>query len=440
MTYEAIDEETIPNYSPKAYFSTHPGQVLNDRYQTITKLGWGFGSTVWLAEDLQRYLCSGDYPPFSALLIVSSCKEQSVSPQYVAVKIGASRYGSIAADEHELKLSKRIATANPSHPGARYIMVPIGDFQINGSHGVHICLVYHPMRETLYDFRNRFKNRRFPPQILKLYVTLLLQGLNYLHSECRLIHTGKSPMSLQTSISKLSESVLDDFVQRQRQISPLRHVADDGHVTYLSQGDFGPLRDYFILPKIADLDLAQSGEGPVRVHPVQPHRYRAPEVILITGWSYSANIWNMGVLIWNMMEEKDLFTNPKDDQGRYDVHAHLAQMIALLGPPPKALLKRERSFRKLSFAPEILNPKGESCRNAFQYFSGPFFDDNGEFIGKDLIPQDLRIAETVTLFQIEEKQQFLEFVSKMLQWQLENMSKAKDLLEDPFLQLGDEDG
>jgi len=62
----------------------------------------------------------------------------------------------------------------------------------------------------------------------------------------------------------------------------------------------------------------------------------------------------------------------------------------------------------------------------------------GDFIRKDLIPRDLRIAETVTLFQGEEKQQFLDFVTKMLQWQPEKRSTAKDLLEDPFLQLEDE--
>jgi len=55
-----------------------------------------------------------------------------------------------------------------------------------------------------------------------------------------------------------------------------------------------------------------------------------------------------------------------------------------------------------------------------------------------LIPRDLRFAETVTLFQGEEKQQFLDFVSRMLQWQPEKRSTAKDLLEDPFLQLEDE--
>jgi hypothetical protein len=58
IIYQAIDEETNPNYSPNDYYSMHPGQTLNDRYQAITKLGWGFGSTVWLAEDLQRYAFS----------------------------------------------------------------------------------------------------------------------------------------------------------------------------------------------------------------------------------------------------------------------------------------------------------------------------------------------------------------------------------------------
>jgi len=78
------------------------------------------------------------------------------------------------------------------------------------------------------------------------------------------------------------------------------------------------------------------------------------------------------------MEGKDLFTNLKDEQGHYNVHALLAQMIALLGPPPMALLKREKSFRKLTFTPEMQNPLGESCGNAVQFFGGPFFDDNGK--------------------------------------------------------------
>ena len=105
------------------------------------------------------------------------------------------------------------------------------------------------------------------------------------------------PQRRNVLINLESESVLEDFVQQQRQVPLPQHVTDDGHITYLSQSSFGPLRDYFILPEIADLDLAQSGKGPNRIHPIQPHRYRAPEVILGTGWSYSPDIWNLGVLV-----------------------------------------------------------------------------------------------------------------------------------------------
>ena len=135
---------------------------------------------------------------------VSRCKEEPESPRYVAIKIGTCTYGSTTAAEHELTLSEHIARANPLHPGASYIRTPINNFQLRGSYGTHICLVYRPMRETLYDFRCRFRNKRFPPQILKLYVALLLQGLNYLHSECFLIHTGKSLITKRKVISLLA--------------------------------------------------------------------------------------------------------------------------------------------------------------------------------------------------------------------------------------------
>ncbi len=148
---------------------------------------------------------TGLITPFvAAKLSISRSKEESEPHRYVAVKIGTCTYGSTSAAEHELKLSERIAAANPSHPGAGYIRTPIDNFQIDGPHGIHICLVYHPMRETLHDFRSRFKNQRFPPQILKLYVVLLLQGLNYLHSECHLIHTGKSLIFLYRGMSLLA--------------------------------------------------------------------------------------------------------------------------------------------------------------------------------------------------------------------------------------------
>jgi hypothetical protein len=42
-----------------------------------------------------------------------------------------------------------------------------------------------------------------------------------------------------------------------------------------------------------------------------------------------------------MVEGRDLFTHIRSDQGGYDVRAHLAEMFALLGAPPKILIDRE---------------------------------------------------------------------------------------------------
>jgi hypothetical protein len=51
-------------------------------------------------------------------------------------------------------------------------------------------------------------------------------------------------------------------------------------------------------PKITDFGLAQRGDhpGPL-VHPIQPNDCHAPEVLLGCGWSYSADIWNFGIMV-----------------------------------------------------------------------------------------------------------------------------------------------
>lgn len=49
-----IEEEKTPNYDPDRFYPVHLGQVLNNRYQIATKLGYGANSTVWLARDLNR--------------------------------------------------------------------------------------------------------------------------------------------------------------------------------------------------------------------------------------------------------------------------------------------------------------------------------------------------------------------------------------------------
>jgi hypothetical protein len=51
-----MEEETLPWYDPKRFYPIKPGDVLDQRYKVLVKLGWGSSPTVWLAEDTSRYV------------------------------------------------------------------------------------------------------------------------------------------------------------------------------------------------------------------------------------------------------------------------------------------------------------------------------------------------------------------------------------------------
>jgi serine/threonine-protein kinase SRPK3 len=238
------------------------------------------------------------------------------SERYVALKIGNCQFKDAESAAFELKVERRIAQTNDIHKGFSCVRTCIDSFQEKGSHGIHLCLVYEPMREPLWLFQQRFRRRKFPLALLKGYVKLLLQGLDYLHSECNVIHTGKlhpllpfvpsTPMLIVLADLKTDNilvgfeksSVVKDFAHAQA-ANPMPRKVKDGRSIYVSHHDFGPLRSYYILPKITDFGLAHMQGNPSQLnrHPIQPDHYRAPEVILGAGWSYSVDIWNLGVLV-----------------------------------------------------------------------------------------------------------------------------------------------
>jgi len=51
-----IEEERKATYNAQHFYPVKLGQVFDDTYQVITKLGYGGSSTVWLAKDVHRYV------------------------------------------------------------------------------------------------------------------------------------------------------------------------------------------------------------------------------------------------------------------------------------------------------------------------------------------------------------------------------------------------
>lgn len=131
--------------------------------------------------------------------------------------------------------------------------------------------------------------------------------------------------------------------------------------------------------------------------------------------------------IWDVFEGKRLFTarHPED---RYSARYHLAQMMAILGPPPLELI------RKSEISGRFWDRNGK--RNRFYHRIRPTTDSpTGKWIADVPIP-NISLESEEHRLDGEEKELFLSFMRKMLQWRPEDRSSCRDIFFDEWL-LGD---
>ncbi|CAG8135534.1 unnamed protein product [Penicillium salamii] len=424
-----VDEEISPVYDSRYFYAAKAGELLADRYQILVKVGWGVSSTVWLARDLQGHV------------------EEPES--VVALKI-VNNNTSSASREREIE--EHLSTADPSHRGRSLIRTLLDSFEVKGPEGSHPCLVYPPMRESLAMYQRRFDDSKMPLPLVKTYIRVLLTGLDYLHKVCRTVHTDLKLENIMVSFE--DPTVLADFMDSQL-AKPMPFKMDSaGRPVYLARNDFGPLKSLRSIPQLVDFGLATRirEDDDWGVWPIQPDHYRAPEVILGNGWQMPTDIWNLGVLLWDMIEGKELFRHIHDQEGRYDAKLHIAEMIALLGPPPPEIIQRSQFLREYPWPTPVRREDGRVCETAEEYFCGPFFDEKGitrlpilielffysrntlgHFLHEDLIP-DRRLGDTASFLRGEEKEAFLDLAKGMLAWRPDMRKTAGELAEHPFLQ------
>ncbi|KAJ5770171.1 uncharacterized protein N7511_002222 [Penicillium nucicola] len=251
-----------------------------------------------------------------------------------------------------------------------------------------------------------------------------------------------------------NDKVLPRFIKTAVVDTPMSYKTDQttGRTLYRCHNNFGSLYLEDIqnmIPKITDFGSAvhfpgvhpddKSKTGEVLLGPIQPNYYRSPEAILGYGWNYSTDIWNFGVMLWNIIEGTELFTQVEHPNRHYDAPSHLAEMIALLGPPPKEVIERSNNVSQIEFDSPITLVPGGPCKNTQEMFCGPHFDENGsEFLHKSLIP-DRKLEDTVPSLDGEERELFLSFARDMLTWIPADRKSARELVEHPFLSFGGRD-
>ena len=155
--------------------------------------------------------------------------------------------------------------------------------------------------------------------------------------------------------------------------------------------------------------------------------------------------------LWDMIEGKELFQHIHDQQGCYNAKLHIAEMTALLGPPPPEVIQRYQYMREYSWPEPVRREDNRVCETAEEYFCGPFFDNNGitvfpisnelfsdsrntlgRSLYKDLIP-DRKLGDTISFLEGEEREAFLDLAKGMLVWHPDARKTAGELAGHPFL-------
>lgn len=112
--------------------------------------------------------------------------------------------------------------------------------------------------------------------------------------------------------------------------------------------------DELISVKIADLGNA-CWTSHHFTDEIQTRQYRSPEVLLGYHWGSSTDLWSFACLIFELLTGDYLF-DPRDGKSYTKDDDHIAQIIELLGPFPRQMLKESYYVR------DFFNSRGELHR------------------------------------------------------------------------------
>ncbi|TWU74168.1 hypothetical protein ED733_000552 [Metarhizium rileyi] len=344
-------EESIARYCVGGYHPVKIGDLLNQgKYKVISKLGYGVYSTVWLVFDLK-------------------------SKQHVALKILTADTFGQGRDTFEIDILRHIRSDTTPDTGKLHILQLLDNFEHQGPNGNHVCLVFQAMGPDM-------SNSVLSPRHMSSYTHW---------------HMFRDAPSEAFEPSRPALAPPLDFYIESAQVS-------------CAEEDLAHSTDTDISVMLADFGTASWFDKHLTDW-IQPPMLRAPEVILEAKWDCKVDIWNLGLIIWELAEGSLLFDGMWTPSGSYSPEAHLAQMTAVFGSMPSVLLGRSKNRDE-------------------------FFDSDGKLLKPSIFPPcSLEKISNNDNFPDLEKKRFLDFIGSMVRLDPEQRLDAKGLLDSPWLAL-----
>jgi serine/threonine protein kinase len=275
------------------HFRGESGTIIADRYRILKEVGLGTFGRVVECLDLKQ----GNNGRASRRR-----QYREAEGHHVAIKIvrNVKRY-------YESALIEASVVEEVNRRGGRgmtHCVVMHGAFTFDN----HFCMVFESLGPSLYDFLKRHNYQPFPLVCIQDFAVQLLETLEFLHS-FRLIHTDLK-----------IENVL---------------LMNDHEVAYGHQK----------VPESTRIKVIDFGgacyDDDKKSSVINTRQYRAPEVILGTGWSMPSDMWSAGCILAELYQGELLFST-------HDNLEHLALMERMVGPFPRRLLKKAKANSSLA--------------------------------------------------------------------------------------------
>ncbi|PRQ47195.1 putative protein kinase CMGC-SRPK family [Rosa chinensis] len=327
------DDEGIDSYRKGGYHAVRIGdQFAGGRYVAQRKLGWGQFSTVWLAYD-------------------------TTNSTYVALKIQKSAAQFAQAALHEIQVLTAIAEGDSSN--SKCVVRLIDHFKHAGPNGQHLCMVLEFLGDSLLRLikYNRYKGLKL--NNVREICKCILMGLDYLHRELGIIHTDLKPENillfntidptkdpvrskftpiLERPEGNLNGGVTMSLIEKKLKRRARRAVAKISLRRESMGGGEAPKSErnmdgVDVRCKVVDFGNACWADKQL-AEEIQTRQYRAPEVILRSGYTYSVDMWSFACTAFELATGDMLFA-PKMGQGFSEDEDHLALMMEVLGKMPR---------------------------------------------------------------------------------------------------------